>query len=83
MKIKFSTLLMSLPLLAAMTSCSEADVAEVESSIAGSKSYIGFNVQTQRTTRGPVQSSATLNKQNEKFAIYSVYTADKTWKCRF
>lgn len=80
MKIKFSTLLMSLPLLAAMTSCSEADVAEVESSIAGSKSYIGFNVQTQRTTRGPVQSSATLNKQNVKFAIYSVYTADKTWK---
>ena len=80
MKIKFSTLLMSLPLMAAVTSCSEGDIAEVESSIAGSNSYIGFNVQTQRTTRGPVQTSATLNQKDQKFNIYSVYTQDKTWQ---
>lgn len=72
-KKKFSTLLMALPLIAAMTSCSDNDVA---GNVGNSKSYIGFDVQTSRKTRGTVMDLAAL-KANKQFTLYSYITHDK------
>lgn len=72
-KKKFSTLLMALPLIAAMTSCSDNDDAR---DAGNSKSYIGFDVQTSRKTRGTVMDLAAL-KANKQFTLYSYITHDK------
>lgn len=71
-KKAFSTLLMALPLMAAMTSCSDNDVA------GNSKSYIGFDVQTSRKTRGTVMDLTALQGK-QQFTVYSYITDDKTW----
>lgn len=81
MKIKFSTLLMALPLMALVTSCAESDVVEHGSSSAEISPYISFDVQTQRNTRGNSITTPVLqNTPYGKFWIYSIYTGDKTWK---
>lgn len=71
-KKTFSTLLMALPLMAAMTSCSDNDVA------GNSKSYIGFDVSTSRKTRGTVMDLTALQGK-QQFTVYSYITDDKTW----
>ena len=65
LKKTFSTLLMALPLMAAMTSCSDNDVA---GNAGNSKSYIGFDVQTSRKTRGTVMDLNAL-KAKKNFTI--------------
>ncbi len=74
-KKTFSTLLMALPLMAAMTSCSDNDVA---GNAGNSKSYIGFDVQTSRKTRGTVMDLNAL-KAKKNFTIYSYVTDQQTW----
>ena len=71
-KKTFSTLLMALPLMAAMTSCSDNDVA---GNVGNSKSYIGFDVQASRNTRGTVMDLDAL-KAKKQFTIYSYITHD-------
>lgn len=74
-KKTFSTLLMALPLMAAMTSCSDNDVA---GNAGNSKSYIGFDVSTSRKTRGTVMDLTALQGK-QQFTVYSYITDDKTW----
>lgn len=74
-KKTFSTLLMALPLMAAMTSCSDNDVA---GNAGNSKSYIGFDVPTSRKTRGTVMDLNAL-KAKKNFTIYSYVTDQQTW----
>lgn len=74
-KKTFSTLLMALPLMAAMTSCSDNDVA---GNAGNSKSYIGFDVQTSRKTRGTVSVLGTL-QAHKQFKTYSYNTGTSTW----
>lgn len=73
-KKTFSTLLMALPLMAAMTSCSDNDVA---GNAGNSKSYIGFDVSTSRKTRGTVMDLTALQGK-QQFTVYSYITDDKT-----
>lgn len=75
MKKTSSTLLMALPLMAAMISCSDNDVA---GNAGNSKSYIGFDVQTSRKTRGTVMDLTALQGK-QQFTVYSYITDDKTW----
>ena len=74
-KKTFSTLLMALPLMAVMTSCSDNDVA---GNAGNSKSYIGFDVQTSRKTRGTVSVLGTL-QAHKQFKTYSYNTGTSTW----
>lgn len=78
MNKKFSIIMMVLPLMAAVTSCTESDMTEVGSCASEVSPYISFDVQTQRSTRATTNMNELQNAGS--FWIYSLYTGDKTWK---